>query len=306
MSARGEPPSRKRRRASSVGGDGDLETRQYNLAEQHSKLALQVLSEMYQRGELCDLTLLVGEKAFHVHKALMSSCIPFLRAMLASGMKESRQNEIRLHEVDEESMEAIVNFCYTGEIDVTIDGVYQLVAAANLLQMDELRDICCQYLKLQLTPENCISTRCFADTHGFQSLLQASDLYSYKNFESVVASEEFVQADITIVMRLLDSEVVQVSSEERIYHALVRWIQHDPSARMKHALELLRCVRFPSLSRDFIENVIIPGEVVKATPNCDAFFQGVLAAHMGPDTKVSVTRFGNLCLGHSVVFCMHR
>ena len=288
MSARGEPPSKKRRHPSMTSAYGDdSEGKQFNLVDTHAKHAFRTLAEMWQREELCDLTLLVGGKSFHVHKALLSSCIPFLRAMLSSGMKESRQGEVRLHEVDEESMSAIVKFCYTGEIDITAETVHNLVAAANLLQMDDLRDICCQFMKVKLTPENCIYTRCFADVHGFQGLLRAADQYAFKNFENVVESEEFLQADISIVTQLLDSEIVQVPSEECIYNALVRWVKHDTTLRMKHALDLLRCVRFPSLSRDFIESTIIPGDIVKATPNCDAFFQGVLAAHIGPQTKVS-------------------
>ncbi|XP_065178345.1 kelch-like protein 18 [Sycon ciliatum] len=286
MSARGEPPRKKVCREITTASKAMEECKQYRMTERHSLLALHSMKEMWQRGELCDLTLLVGARTFSVHRVVMAGSIPFLRAMLCSGMKESRQQEVRLHEVDEESMEVIVNFCYTGELDVGIESVYPLVAAANLLQMDEVRDACCLFLKSRLSPDNCISTHCFADTHGFLELLAAADNFACKNFDAVVASEEFLSCDVDAVTRLLDSEVVQVPSEERIYHALIMWIEADRAGRSKHVLDLLRCIRFPSLSRSFIESSIIPSELIKSTPNCEAFFQGVLAAHMNPHTKV--------------------
>ena len=109
-------------------------------------------------------------------------------------------------------MWTIINFCYTGEVEVSQDSVLALVTAANLLQMDELRDVCCTFLEERLEPSNCLSTRCFAELHSFQSLMKAAETFACKNFEEVIRTDEFFASDEHVVRKLLDSELVQVKS----------------------------------------------------------------------------------------------
>ena len=69
----------------------DGQKAKYNLSSVHAHRSFEVMVYMWQAEELCDLTLLVGSKSFRVHRVVLSACIPYLRAMLTSGMRESRQ-----------------------------------------------------------------------------------------------------------------------------------------------------------------------------------------------------------------------
>ncbi len=63
-----------------------------------------------------------------------------------------------------------VDYIYSAEVDVTENNVQMLLTAANLLQLDDVRDGCCDFLQSQLHPTNCLGIKTFADIHGCADL----------------------------------------------------------------------------------------------------------------------------------------
>lgn len=57
-----------------------------------------------------------------------------------------------------------------------------LLTAANLLQLTDVRDACCDYLQTQLDPSNCLGIRDFADMHGCIDLLNYAETYIEQHF----------------------------------------------------------------------------------------------------------------------------
>ena len=61
--------------------------------------------------------------------------------------------------------------------------VQTLLPAACLLQLAEIQDVCCEFLKRQLDPSNCLGIRAFADTHACRDLLRIADKFTQHNFQ---------------------------------------------------------------------------------------------------------------------------
>ena len=57
-----------------------------------------------------------------------------------------------------------------------------LLPAANLLQLTDVKDACCEFLVTQLHPSNCLGIRAFADLHGCLELLALADKYTVQHF----------------------------------------------------------------------------------------------------------------------------
>ena len=68
---------------------------------------------------------------------------------------------------------------------MTEDNVQSLLPAANLLQLTDVRDACCEFLQSQLHPTNCLGIRAFADLHGCLELLTSTESYIERHFTEV-------------------------------------------------------------------------------------------------------------------------
>lgn len=105
--------------------------------------------------------------------------------MFTGELAESRQTEVTIRDIDEMAMELLIDFCYTSHIIVEEANVQTLLPAACLLQLAEIQDICCEFLKRQLDPSNCLGIRAFADTHSCRELLRIADKFTQHNFQEV-------------------------------------------------------------------------------------------------------------------------
>ena len=125
-------------------------------------------------------------------------------------MKETRQSAIELKEVDADAFQLILDYAYTGEVEVTTENVQDLLSAANFLQMANLRDACCEFLEAQLEPGNCLGIRSFADVHGCGELARRTDRFICQRFVEVVKSDEFLNLQWTEAKKLLSRDEIQV------------------------------------------------------------------------------------------------
>ena len=101
--------------------------------------------------------------------------------MFTGELAESRQTEVTIRDIDEHAMELLIDFCYTSYILVEETNVQTLLPAACLLQLQEIQDVCCEFLKRQLDPSNCLGIRAFADTHSCRELLRIADKFTQVN-----------------------------------------------------------------------------------------------------------------------------
>ena len=92
---------------------------------------------------------------FFFNLALYSFGTPIVHAFTGD-LSESRQSTVTLQELDEGAMEAIVDFFYSGEIDISENNVQELLPVACLLQVQSVQKACCDFLERQLSTENCL------------------------------------------------------------------------------------------------------------------------------------------------------
>jgi len=59
-----------------------------------------------------------------------------------------------------------------------------LLPAANILQLFEVQDACCEFLRSQLHPSNCLGINAFADLHACTELTDYTQMYIEQHFRS--------------------------------------------------------------------------------------------------------------------------
>ncbi|XP_071652799.1 kelch-like protein 5 [Temnothorax longispinosus] len=256
-----------------------------SISPKHAESSLQIMESYLHKQQLTDVTLIAGNKRVPAHRLVLSAGSEYFAAMFTNSMRESVQNEIELMNVDGDALWALVLYCYTGCIELQEDSVETLLATACLLQLNPVIKECCQFLVKQLHPSNCLGIRMFAYTQGCSELVEYAHAYTTKHFMEVTKNEEFLLLSANEVAKLLESEDLNVPSEETIFHALVTWLEHDPENRSKDASKLLGLVKLPLLSPAFIADNIESNKMFKDQRMAQELVMEALKYHLLPERR---------------------
>lgn len=67
---------------------------------------------------------------------------------------------------------------FIGVLELKEETIESLLAAACLLQLSQVIEVCCNFLMKQLHPSNCLGIRSFADAQGCMDLLNVAHNYT--------------------------------------------------------------------------------------------------------------------------------
>lgn len=125
--------------------------------------------------------------------------------------------------------------------------VQELIVAADMLQLTEVVNLCCDFLKGQIDPQNCIGLFQFSEQIACHDLLEFTENYIHVHFLEVHTGEEFLGLTKDQLIKILRSEELSIEDEYQVFLAAMQWILKDLGKRRKHVVEVLDPVRFPLL-----------------------------------------------------------
>uniref|UniRef100_A0A1B6DS04 Kelch-like protein diablo n=1 Tax=Clastoptera arizonana TaxID=38151 RepID=A0A1B6DS04_9HEMI len=245
----------------------------------HAHRAFDVINLMRKQNLLCDVRLVADNIEVPAHKMVLASCSPYFHAMFTS-FEESKLDRIVLKSIDSQALKLLIEYVYTSEVHVTEENVQALLPAANLLQLTDVRDACCDFLHAQLHPTNCLGIRAFADLHGCNELLLASEAYIEQHFPEVIECEEFLTLSNHQVTKLISSDRLTVPSEEKVFECVINWVNQDLENRQEGLAELMEHVRLPLLSQDYLVQRVDKEPLFKANIKCKDYLIEALTYHL--------------------------
>ncbi|XP_041275862.1 kelch-like protein 1 isoform X2 [Onychostruthus taczanowskii] len=181
------------------------------------------------------------------HRLVLSSVSDYFAAMFTSDVCEAKQEEIKMEGIDPNALWDLVQFAYTGCLELKEDTIENLLAAACLLQLPQVVEVCCHFLMKLLHPSNCLGIRAFADAQGCTELMKVAHNYTMENIMEVIRNQEFLLLPAEELHKLLASDDVNVPDEETIFHALMMWVKYDMQRRCNDLSMLLAYIRLPLL-----------------------------------------------------------
>lgn len=176
---------------------------------------------------------------------IAASC--YFEALLGPNFREGNKTNdtIELTELAGDTLRTVIDFCYTGRVDITADNINELVLAASSMELLDLEQKCCQFWNKHLQITNCVNIFLNADKFSFQSLRRKSFRLLCKQFESI-PYDDFQRFDSKNLIELLKYDRIE-ANEERIFDCIRYWIGGENS-RTENVVELLQCVRLERIA----------------------------------------------------------
>ena len=109
--------------------------------KKETQVFIEDMTKLKDDPETADFTLKVNDKSFKVHKAVLGARSGVFRTMFLSGLKEAVEGEAVITDVDEETLEEVLHYIYTGKLSGKDFSINSLCYAAAKYQLDTLMDL---------------------------------------------------------------------------------------------------------------------------------------------------------------------
>lgn len=248
-------------------------TFQYEDKEQSSALLLQ-LNALRRAEILTDVSLCSDGAEIPCHRNVLVSSSPYFRAMFCSSFVERQQAKVTLKGVPSAVLSSVVDYVYTGLIDISMEMVLPLMQAASMLQYGRLFEACSSYLQAQLSPDNCLSMIRLSEIMSCDSLRKTAKEMAMRRFSDISGSEDLCELSLQELLGYLEDDGL-CAEEEQVFETLVSWIHHDPLTRRGAIGDLFRKVRLRHIHPTYLFRFIANDPLIQSSTLCTELVESV-------------------------------
>ncbi|XP_077975302.1 kelch-like protein 3 [Styela clava] len=217
----------------------------------HCGKMMMALNEQRASKEHSDFAIMVGEEKIPAHRNVLSAGSDYFRAMLSHENVESSTGIVTMKQVQYSSVKTCINYIYTGNFPTPGREEHkQLMFTAHMLQLQGMCDKIAISLEKELSPESFYSTKMIANTFNCAGLVESCNKYALKNFQSIVAEDDFKHLDEDYVFFLLGSKEVDASEDVKC-KALIIWTNFDLEHRASTFGELFGNLDLTKISGNY-------------------------------------------------------
>ncbi|KAM4026906.1 LOW QUALITY PROTEIN: kelch-like protein 18 [Anomaloglossus baeobatrachus] len=250
---------------------GDLPNRGYG-----------VMEEIRRQGKLCDVTLKVRTPLRSGMESPEHPCPP-------PGNSPRPMGNSRLFVLS--ALEALINFAYNGHLAIDQQNVQSLLMGASFLQLQNIKDACCAFLKERLHPKNCLGVRQFAETMMCAVLYDAANRFIHEHFVEVSSPcrRSFLALAFEEVLELV-ARRLNVKAEEQVFEAALAWVRYDREQR-ELSPELLTKIRLPLCRPQFLTDRVQQDDLVRCCHKCRDLVDEAKDYHLMPERRPHLLAF---------------
>ncbi|XP_045851365.1 kelch-like protein 4 isoform X2 [Meles meles] len=250
----------------------------------HAEQTLHRMENYLKEKQLCDVLLIAGHLRIPAHRLVLSAVSDYFAAMFTNDVLEAKQEEVRMEGVDPNALNSLVQYAYTGVLQLKEDTIENLLAAACLLQLTQVIEVCSNFLIKHLHPSNCLGIQSFGDAQGCTELLSVAHKYTMEHFIEVIKNQEFLLLPANEISKLLCSDDINVPDEETIFHALMQWVGYDVQARQRDLAMLLSYIRLPLLPPQLLVD-LENSSMFTGNLECQKLLMEAMKYHLLPERR---------------------
>lgn len=266
--------------------NSDLKNETFQSDENGQIIFKQALT-FYRENELFDTVLMAGDKSntdrisIPAHRLVLSAMSEYFRTAYQDAQIVVNKNVLEFKEIEPHTLKSIIDFIYSGSIELNLEIVEQILRAAIFLKINILIDGCCEFIERNLDASNSLFWFRLATELSLCTIRSKSVELIYIEFEQISKEEEFLMLTEDEIKNFLSNENPYTDFEDKLFISIIQWINYDKPNREHLMVELLKKIRYQHLSSKFItENMSIC-----KTVECFELISNWLNYHLSPETR---------------------
>ena len=217
----------------------------------HSEILLSKCAQFREQGEFVDVRLKVGEDVFPAHRIVLAAYSDYFHAMFTHEMKESNQEVIELKDenISAAALKIVMDSIYSGDVHVNDENVFEVLLAADHLQVTSVVQQCCDYLNTEYVQLRFdVQTYCrictIAERHGLTDLQESTQHKMALMYKDICETEEFLSLiNADQLLKLLSRNDLSAPTESFVFKSVMQWIRFKKEERMAVAAKVIGAVR---------------------------------------------------------------
>ncbi|ELT90855.1 hypothetical protein CAPTEDRAFT_226967 [Capitella teleta] len=225
--------------------------------DSHVKAFMASLRKLQEKEVMTDVTLILPDQsAIPCHKVVLMAASPFFDTMFQSGLKEGAEQNIQLDFADSDIIKTLVEFFYTGDIELTEGNIKEIVAGSDFLCCEHLEAHCEEYLIETVDLSNCISYYQLGKVFDLKLLINTAFDFIMFKFQKFREISDFNILTEDELVEVVSCDRLNVENEDVVFEAVVYWVNADPDAREEVFPRIAPLIRFPFCSETALtENI---------------------------------------------------
>ena len=198
------------------------------------------LQKAFEEKTFTDVDINVDGRIFSAHRTILIASSDYFLHMLTGGMIEASQSTISISGVSAPVFECVLRFIYSLCCEsvlpdiITNENVDELMCAAELFQLCELKEGLVSYISKNLDEQNMLGVFVIGWKYNITILCSRASKLMSSRMISVVLDEHFGLIDLGCAKALFSSPCFTTKHEDEYCRAALTWFYFDQENREKY------------------------------------------------------------------------
>ncbi|GFO32367.1 kelch repeat and BTB domain-containing protein 12 [Plakobranchus ocellatus] len=193
-----------------------------------TKRIFQALKNKKDSEEFHDVVVVAGKSEFKCNRVILASVSEFFSGLFRSGMKECLESRVTLKSISGDVFSQILDCIYSGRSILTTENIFDIWAAADILDASFLLEECQIFFKDNLSVENCIEYCVHLRLLNEEFKIKALKCLA-KNFKRFRYKEHLFKLTFDEMKYLVSSNALVTFCEDDVIRTILRWAECTPT-----------------------------------------------------------------------------
>ncbi|KAJ5070894.1 hypothetical protein M0811_01875 [Anaeramoeba ignava] len=163
-----------------------------------------------------------NKTSFKTHKSILSSRSEYFKSLFNSKMKEYQENKLILKDVSNSILFSILNYFYSGKIEINLENVIEILIFSSKYLIDELIEICSNFIKNNLQIETIVDILKLSERMNLNQLLDSSYKFIFENLHKFIKTSFFLELEENHLNSILLNDFILINEFE-LFQSIIKW-----------------------------------------------------------------------------------